>query len=148
MSGRNELNRIRKGFRWGTIIKVILLIVCICFAAFTYVRITTDARVAFREAKNVRLAFQLMSIEYHGTDKEIYDAGSPDGMADGISDRLADFIDGQGQVRITAYNRRNCQVTGFVYTQGKYRVTYGCDKNSNEHWRVDYIINVLKFDEE
>lgn len=148
MNSQDELNRIKQRFRLGTIIRVLVLIVCVSFAAFTYFRITTEARLVYREAKNVRLAFQLISIEYYGTDKEIYDAGSPDGMAAQVADKLGDFLGGEGQVQLTSYSRRNRQVTGFVYTQGKYRVTYSCDKDSNEHWDVDYIINIFKFDGE
>lgn len=51
-------------------------------------------------------------------------------------------------MQLLSYNRKNRQVTGFVYTQGTYRVTYSCDKDAREHWDVDYIFNVYKFDEE
>lgn len=149
MSAQEQISikNIRKT-RWKLIAGVILAIMAISFLVITYVRITTDARLAYREAKNVRLAFQMMEIESYGSGKAFYDFTKQNGLADGVLEELAPFMGDDGEVRLTGYNRYNHKVTGFVYTQGKFMVTYSCDKQSKEHWRVDYLFNVFHFDGE
>lgn len=143
---KNGAKAYRLRDRWLKIIGTILLIAVICLIAFSYFRITTEGRFAFREAKNVRLAFQMLEIELRGSGKVVYDFGKPNGLAQGVMDRLAEVISEGGEVRLTEYNRKTHMVTGFTYTLGKYKVTYECDENSIEHWRVEYSINIFKFD--
>lgn len=48
---------------WIRIGLIFFVTILVCLVAFTYFKVTTDARLAYREAKNVRLAFQLINIE-------------------------------------------------------------------------------------
>lgn len=134
--------------RWLKIIGMIFLIVVICLAAFSYFRITTEGRFAYREAKNVRLAFQMLEIELRGFGKTVYDFNKPNGLAEGVMKRLSEVISEGGEVHLTEYNHKTHMVTGFTYTLGKYKVTYKCDENLIEHWRVEYSINIFKYDGE
>lgn len=148
MSDKEQNKDIIRKTRWGLIIKIIIAICCVSFLIVTYVRITTDARLVYREAKNVRLAFQMMEVESYASGKPFYDFTKMSGLAEGAIEELAPFMGEGGSVRLTAYNRKARKVTGFVYSNGKYIVTYTCDEELKEHWKVDYCLQVFHYDGE
>lgn len=125
------------------IVLIVLIVGGIVFAKFA---IDSKARNMFREAKNVQLAMDMISIEYYGRDMLIYDPNRRNGLADGVADRIESLSGERGEIFVTSYNAKKHEVTGFSYERGMYRVTYRKDKEGMQHWDVDLLINVFKYE--
>lgn len=122
---------------------ILLFIGAIIFTKFA---IDTSARNMFREAKNVQLALEMLSVEYYGRDMSIYDEHNRNGLADGVEERIEALSGEDGDIYITGYNFKKKEVTGFVYERGMYRVNYTKNKDNVQTWKVDLIINVFNYD--
>lgn len=140
-----EIRKIQFRRIWH-ITELILLIVLISAIAFTYFRISTEGHRAFREAKNIKLAFQLLSVEYYGDKKSVYDPNKLNGMTEGVQERIAQLLENDGAVMITSYRKRDRKVTGFIYTIGRYRVTYRYNEEEEDDYTIDYVIPILHYD--
>lgn len=141
----NELYIIRRE-RLKKFILIIIILLIIGAFVFTKFAIDSSARNMFREAKNVQLALDMLSVEYYGRDMSIYDETNRNGLADGVEERIEALSGEDGDIYITAYNFKNREVTGFVYERGLYRVNYIKTKDGKQTWKVDLIINVFKYD--
>ena len=128
------------------IIIVILCVFLIATPIFLYFRITTEGKVAFREAKNIKLAFEMLQIEYYGRGMSVYDASATNGLAAGVQERLEEILEHDCNVSILAYNNKERMVTAFIYTTGNYRVLYRYDAVQGDCYDVDYMIRILKYD--
>lgn len=122
---------------------IILIVGGLAFAKFA---IDSQARNMFREAKNVQLAMDMLSIEYYGKEMAIFDADKRNGLADGVAERIENLSGEKGEIFVTGYNAKKREVTGFSYERGMYRVTYRKDKEGTQHWDVDLLINVFKYE--
>lgn len=137
---RIQQNRIRRVI---IIVAVTLLIGAIAFAKFA---IDSTARNRFREAKNVQLAMNMLSIEYYGKNMSIYDPDRRNGLASGVAERIETLSGEHGDIFVTGYNSKKREVTGFIYERGMFRVTYTKDNDDMMHWNVDLLINVFNYD--
>lgn len=127
-------------------ILIIIILLIIGGVVFTKFAIDSSARNMFREAKNVQLALDMLSVEYYGKDMSIYDENNRDGLADGVEERIEALSGEDGDIYVTAYNFKRREVTGFVYERGIYRVIYTKSKDDIQTWKVDLIINVFRYD--
>ncbi len=140
-----------KKIRKRKIKTAILIIVCVFLLAtpvFLYFRITTEARLAFREAKNVKLAFDMLDVEYYGRGASVFDASALNGMSAGVQQRLDELLEHECDVSILSYSQKNRTVTAFIYTTEHYRVLYRYDAQKGDTWKVDYMIPILEYDGE
>lgn len=132
-------------------LKVILigLLVLLIFGtpAIAYFRISANGRIALREAKNIKLSFQMISIEYYAMGDSIYDNTRTSGMSEGVRERIDEILGHKGSIKITAYDTGNRMVTGFIYTTGSYQVIYTYDRNTGGSYRVNYIFKLFDFGE-
>ena len=86
----------------GKVIKFILIAVglfIIGIAVFMFFRIRSNAKDALRDAKNVYLALYTTDIEYYAQGKTIYDHSKPDGMAEGVKEKVEMLADSDGKYR-------------------------------------------------
>lgn len=124
---------------------VVLCMLVIGTPLFTYFRITIDGRVAYREAKNIKLAFDMMEIEYYAQRRSVFDASAPNGMSKGVQERLDEILEHDSDVSILAYDKSNRRVSAFVYTNGHYRVLYHYDAVAGENYEVDFMFRILEY---
>jgi hypothetical protein len=128
-------------------IKMILLVVLIAaiigVPAFAYFRIRSEARLALREAKNVKLAITMLDIEYYGQGSCIYDSSQANGLKNGAEEEIWDTLGFQGQIILQSYNKSKRTVNAMVYTNDHYQVTYYNDSQEGDSWEVRYFIKVL-----
>lgn len=122
------------------------IIVAIALAGFTYFKIYVGGRTAFREAKNIRIALSMLSVEYYGKGNSVYDPVRTNGLAEGVKERLRQVIETDGATTILSYDYNEKEVTSFVYETGNYRVFYieGKDKTK---WTVRYCIPIMNYEE-
>ncbi len=128
-------------------IKIILLVFVILaiigvpiFACF---RISSGAHIALREAKNVKLAMQMLDIEYYAEDTSVYDAERPDGLKKGAKERIDDILEQDGEVLLQAYNQKSRSIQAFTYTNDHYQVVYTYDKEEGDTWKIRYFFTVM-----
>lgn len=131
--------------RIKNIVITIAFILLVAAIAFSYFKISTDGRRAFREAKNVKIAFQLLEVEFYGNRKSVYDPTKLNGMSEGVQDRISELLENDGSVMITAYRKKDRKVTGFIYSIGHYRVTYRYNEEQEDDYLVEYSIPILHY---
>ena len=141
-----ENNKIRLGRIFLTVF-CILVLVFMGFILFTLLKIRDDGRKALREAKDVKLALQTADIEYYGASTSIYDPFAPDGFADGVKDKVQSTITYGGDYRLTGYSQKKHEITGLLFVDGDYIITYTSDLNGNI-WEVDYMWNLLRYNDD
>jgi hypothetical protein len=115
---------------------VILLIVGV--PVFFVFKIKTEGRLALREAKNIKLAFETLSVEYYGLGLSIYDSSSASGLTAGVKERLGSVVDVDFEVLATGYNANTRTITSFDYTNQNYMVRYAYDEEKGDTWKVYY----------
>lgn len=141
---KNDYER-KKRQRVMTAIIIFLVAFIVGLPSFGYFKIETEGRTALREAKNIKIAFQMLSVEGYGRNQSIYDAQSASGMANGIEDRLKEVIENDGSVYLKKYNKKTHTVEEFVYESGHYRVLYQLKPNKQDDWRVDYYLTIFDY---
>lgn len=142
MEARTAL--IKKLKKIGKFILIAAIAFLICAPIVAFFRINSNAHVALREGKNVKLTLHMVDIEYYGAGKSIFDSTKQDGLREGVARKIEDILGHKGTVVIQRYDVKSRVVLAFVYTTDHYQVTYRYDEKKGDTWRVDYIINVLK----
>jgi len=123
-----------------------ILAVFIAGIAFSFFKISAGGHFALREAKNVKLACQTLSVEYYGQGKDIYNPLKKNGLTSGVEERLKEVVESKNcSISILEYDTTLRTVKCFVYEAAPYRVTYQCDKDGIEIWSVDYIYPLQRY---
>lgn len=137
-----------KVFRWVKIILIVLAVVLVVATPiFLRVKITTEGRLAMREAKNAKLYIEMLNVEAYAFNSSIFDARQSDGLRQGTLAKIRRFMEKNCNVKVTSYNAKERKFTGMIYEIGNYQVVYTSDE-SGEHWRVNYIFKILGYDGE
>lgn len=135
-------DRIRK-IRNAIIIGCIVILIAV--PAFSYFKISREGHFALREAKNIRLAYQTLTVEYYGMGKSIYNPTRRNGMSVGVEKRLQEVTQNQGSVCLLEYDKTTRTVTAFTYEAMPYRVTYQLTADGNEEWNIDYLFRIQHY---
>lgn len=128
------------------IISIVLLVVLLVSTIFVYFMIKTESHHALREAKNITMYFDLLSVEYYGKGMNVYSAASSDGLSSGVAERLEMLAGEPVDVKITSFNQVDRKVKGFTYENGKYRVIYRLDKDGKESYVIDRMLHVATYE--
>ncbi|MGN0151312.1 MAG: hypothetical protein ACI39Q_02455 [Wujia sp.] len=139
----------RKKIIWKRI-KIFLLVAGLLLLVgtpvFLYFRLSTEGRLALRQAKNVKLQLEMIDIEYYALGKSVYDVSGNHGLSDGVLERVRSFMENSCEVSITSYSRSTRTVLGFIYTNDKYQVIYSYDEEKGDCWQVNYILKLKEYD--
>lgn len=139
----NEYKRIRrKRIRLAVTITVIAILIFVVL--FNYFKIMRGGRVAFKEAKNVKLALNMLEIEYYSKGKSVYEPGKKHGLSKESIERIHEILENDGVVDIISYDSEMRVVTGFTYQIDNYKVTYRYE-DGEDKWDVDYFINLFNY---
>ena len=134
----------------GLIFRIALIVVVALIVGFVLVfviKIQIDGRNALRQAKNVKLALRAADIQMYGKGMSIYDPSEKYGLRDGTEEKVNELYTPQGKYRITSYDSKKHELTGFIYEVGRYTVTYDQDGNKVK-WDVDIRYNIYSFRED
>jgi len=143
-----EEHRIIRRERIKNVLIGFLVAVLICIPVFGYFRISTQAHIAFREAKNIKLATTMLAVEYYGTGQKLFDRSSIDGMNDEVRERLLSVTQNRGHIRLLSYDASQRAITAFTYESGHIKVTYYMDHDGVENWTIDYVFTIEKYPSE
>lgn len=126
-------------------IGVILVIIIAFTFAFRQFKIYSDARLALREAKNIKMSLEMINTEYYAIGISIYDDTAEGNIRKGAYDYVKK-IQGElkGEMKLTGYDSANRIITGIEYETENYIVRYS--KNGKEEtWRVSLIKELLSY---
>lgn len=141
------------------IIELVIITLAVVFGIVTTV-ITSNARKAFREAKDVRTALKFVGTQYYGGNTSIFDPSKATGLAEGAAEAVADISTHDGQVFLYAWDEEENMPLRFEYRKGAYTVVYTDDSYEGKKkddasrnqmmgkWNVTYSFEVLKYDAE
>ena len=125
---------------------VVILVIIIAFTfAFRQFIIYSDARLALREAKNIKMSLEMINTEYYAIGISIYDDTAEGNIRKGAYDYVKK-IQGElkGEMKLTGYDSANRIITGIEYETENYIVRYS--KNGKEEtWRVSLIKELLSY---
>jgi hypothetical protein len=127
---------------------IFLILTIVLLPSFMYFKMSTEENIAFREAKNIKLATTMLAVEYYGNGRSLYDPKSPDGMANGVKERLLTTTQNEGDIRILSYDENERCVVDFIYESGHSRITYHLNQDGSEDWKLDYIIYYDRYNSE
>lgn len=115
---------------------------------FSYFHITTQGRLVFREAKNVKLTLEMLDVEYYGRQKSVYDPEKRNGLTEGVEARVYGIAAQTGRTEILSYDKKEHKILSMVYEKEHYRVVYQLDESGNDRWKIDYLITIFDYDDE
>ena len=131
-------------------ISTVLLIVIIIGGIMIWGRISAGARNALSDAKDVRVAMKLISLEYYGEKGALYDPSSENGMDKNALARILSVCPVSGEIILTGWDEEKDIPYSFSYRDGKYLVEYRQSDDSGANgtdgaWSVYYDIKVLEY---
>jgi hypothetical protein len=132
----------------GRYIIVLIVVIVITGGILTWGRISAGSHKALQEARGVRTAMKLVSIEYYGGDGSIYDSKSLDGMAKGAADMIKTMSYAEGEIELKAWNEAENVPVAFTYHEGLYYIdfrTVGNPKDPDCVWDVYYAFHLMKY---
>jgi hypothetical protein len=128
-------------------IKIILLVIIalllIGVPIFACFSIGSGAHIALREAKNVKLAIQMLDIEYYGQGQSVYDASKPNGLRKGAEEEIQTLLEHDGEIVLQEYDKKNRAICAFTYKNEHYEAVYRYDEAKGDEWQIYYYLKVM-----
>ncbi|HBZ03464.1 MAG TPA: hypothetical protein DEO83_06610 [Lachnospiraceae bacterium] len=128
------------------IILVTVVILIVGLSVFLFVRLRIGAKDALRDAKNVRMSLRSADIEMYAAGKSVYNPGRKNGIEAGAKERAEQIYTPTGDYRITSYDTKKHEITGFMYEVDNFVVTFSKHDEAIS-WDVDYILRVYSYDD-
>lgn len=117
---------------------LVVLITIVFLLVVTYYRFTITTRHTLSEAKNIEFALRVLATEYYGMDQPIYDPLTPDGLAEGVGQVVAELSGAEGELVLGSWDAARRAPRSFIYTKEKTVVTYNYDEQSGNCWSMYY----------
>ena len=134
--------------RLGRYIFLLLIVLIVAVGFFTWARISTGSHTALQEARGVRAAMKLVSIEYYGGNGSIYDRNAYDGMAKGAADMIRTMSYADGEIELKAWDEDNNVPIAFTYRKDSYVIEFravGDMADPDDVWDVYYAFHLMKY---
>ncbi len=124
---------------------VIIVIVLAVTYAFRQFKIYSEARLALREAKNIKMSLEIINTEYYAAGNSIYDDTADGNIRKGAR-AYVEKIQGEikGEIKLTGYDAAKRQITGFEFENEGYIVRYKHSKDGDV-WQVSLIKELLTY---
>ena len=126
-------------------IGVISAVVIVFAFAFHQFKIYSNARLALREAKNIKMSLEMVDTEYYAANLSIYDNTADGNLRKGARDYV-NRIQGdiKGDIKLTGYDVVNRLITGLEYETEDYIVRFK-RSGDDESWQVCLIKELLSY---
>lgn len=125
---------------------IILVVVLALVFAFRQFKIYSNARLALREAKNVKLSLEMINTEYYGVGLSIYDDTAEGNIRKGVLSHVERLQGGlNGSIKLTGYDNSKRMITSFEFENEDYIVRYYRNGEA-EIWQVCMIKEILLYD--
>ena len=124
---------------------VICALILVALFAFNNFKTYSEARLALREAKNIKITLEMADLEFYSLGINIYDETADGNLRQGASEYLHRIQgDIEGTVRLTGYDSSKRKITGLEYELEKYIVRYTCN-DDGETWQICQIKELLVY---
>jgi len=143
--------RLEKDIRKTYIRRFIIIVICIiCLALligfiFTSFKKYSDARLALREAKNIKMSLEVADMEYYSVGLNIYDDSAEGNIRKAVLERIKNLhAESDGFVRLTGYDSEKRKITGFEYENPKYIIRYSAASDGDK-WQIFQIKELIDY---
>lgn len=133
------LNCMKPWQEWSFSILITMLAVIVALGIAEFIfnfHITT--RHTLSEAKNAEFALRVLATEYYGMDRSIYDPLTPDGLAEGAGQVVAELSGAEGELVLGSWDAARRAPRSFTYTKDKIVVTFHYEEESGNCWKMYY----------
>lgn len=134
-------------FKRALKIALIVLIICIVVLAPTlwFWDQSIQQRQTLREAKNVVMNTDLLSMELYALSDGVVDKGRLSGMTAEAEEKIISYSGAEGEIHLISWNtKKNC-VTTMNYQKGRFLVQYRYDESKDlQVW--DVFWNIRQYD--
>lgn len=139
--------KLSKSFK-VTIIIITLAIFCLSPVSYYYDNYTRS-RLVLDEAKNIQLAMRLLSIQYYGQDRNIYQPGEPYGMTEDTIKEIQQLSGAEGEITLVYWNSSKGLPGKFFYKTDSFLAVYEYNSESEEPvWDIYRLKPVMTLGEE
>ena len=122
---------------------VICALILVAIFVFNNFKTYSEARLALREAKNIKLTLEMADLEYYSLGLNIYDETADGNLRQSASEYLHRMQGNlEGTVRLTGYDSSKRKITELEYELEKYIVRYTCNEDG-ETWQICQIKELL-----
>ena len=124
---------------------IIIAVVTVITISFRQFKIFSDARLALREAKNIKMTLEMADMELYSAGLCIYDETAEGNLRKGAR-AYVDKLQGdpEGTIKLTGYDSGKHKITGFEYELEKYIVRYSYTEDGDT-WQVCQIKELLTY---
>ena len=130
------------------VIVVALILTAIIIAitiAFNQFKLYSNARLALREAKNVKMTLEMVDLEYYGAGINIYDESAEGNIREGALAYVKKMQGNpEGTIKLTGYDSKKRKITGFEYELKDFIVRYTSNEDG-DCWQVCQIKELLTY---
>lgn len=120
------------------IVTVIVIVLILIIPISSSVNFTITTRHTLSEAKNIEFALRVLATEYYGMDQPVYDPLTPDGLAEGVGQVVAELSGAEGELVLGSWDAARRAPRSFTYTKEKIVVIYNYDEQSGNCWSMYY----------
>lgn len=126
------------------ILLIILIIIVIIVPAFIYFKLSTEARMALREAKNVKLTIEMLDVTYYAKGTTVYAPEMKYGLRNGVAGDVKKILelDENAAFELLSYDKSDRVIREMTYSNNAYIVRYE-KKDSGNRWRVSYLLPII-----
>ncbi len=132
------LTRVNK-FKRAVKAAVITIIICIAVLAplLWYWTASIEMHGVFRNAKNVQLNIELLSVMLDGQQIPFLDNSRPSGLSEEAEEQIKSYSGAEGEIKLTAWDRTTGSVMSMTYTEKRYLIRYEKDEGEeNGEWTI------------
>ena len=123
-------------------IVVIATVLCVVFFCF---KINAGARLAVREAKDVRVAMKMKAIEAYGFGGSVYNPAAGNGMSDGMEEEVLKMANADGDIILQAWDKTDGEPAAFTYQKDRYIVLFRKDEDGHLSWEGYYTFKLIRY---
>lgn len=136
-----DLKIIKKGFVFSF---SLIIFVLVLFPSLKYYDNNIKAKQALRDSKNIQLAMRLLSIQYYGEERKLYEMNTIYGMAADTIEEIKYLAGVDGDITLLYWNDEDGVPGKFCFKTDSFLVVYEYKGLKKEPaWEI-YQINLLK----
>ena len=114
------------------------IMVMVSVLGVKYYQYNIHVRHTLAESKNTELALRLLAYDYYYRDQQIYDPLTPDGLAEGVAERISEMSGAEGTLILGSWDASRQAARSFTYISGKFVVIYNFDEEEQSRWKLCY----------
>lgn len=123
----------------------IIGLLILAYLAFRSFKTYSEARIALREAKNIKMTLEVANLEYYSVGASVFDETSEGNIRKGARDYVDRVQNNpEGLYRLTGYDSELRKITGFEFENEKYIVRYS-HTSDGDKWQIFQIKELLDY---